>query len=120
MIDKVCEFTKVINFGMEQLVDYLKVKTKDYEDNYPLKDSHPIVYRENLALFEEEMVFIKKTVDFIKSIDISKYKTPEEFRDFLKEEIKEYYHKHGIPNVCYVIISEKIDKCYDFYNSFFC
>ncbi|HPO50206.1 MAG TPA: hypothetical protein PLO89_07790 [Spirochaetota bacterium] len=120
MIDKIGEFNKVINFGMEQLIDYLKVKVKDYEENYPLKDSHPIVYRENLALLEEEIVFIGKTVDFIKNIDISRFDSPESYMDYLKDEIKGYYKKHGIPNVCYIVISEKIDKCYEFYKSFFC
>lgn len=120
MIDKIGEFNKVINFGMEQLIDYLKVKVKDYEENYPLKDSHPIVYRENLALLEEEIIFIGKTVDFIKNMDISRFDSPESYKDYLKDEIKGYYKKHGIPNVCYIVISEKIDKCYEFYQSFFC
>ncbi|HOV12672.1 MAG TPA: hypothetical protein PK771_00130 [Spirochaetota bacterium] len=120
MIDKISNFKKVINFGMEQLVDYLNVKAKDYEDNYPLKDSHPIVYRENLALLEEEKIFIAKTVDFIKGIDVSRFNSPEEYRDYLKNEIKTYYKKHGIPNVCYIIINEKIDKCFEFYCNLFC
>ena len=120
MIDRIKEFRSVINFGMEQLIDYLDARNEDYRENAKIKDSHPIVYQENLALLEEEKMYIQHTVDFVKSIDINQFKSPEEFRDYLLEDIKTYYKKHSIPNVCYIIMSDKINKCWKFYEDFFC
>lgn len=112
-------FKRTIIFGVEQLNIYLETKKEDFEKNSNYKNSNESVYRENLVVYEEEVLYISRTLDIIKKYDVSKYDSVESFKAQLLIDIKNYYHTHGVPMVCFVIISEKIESCYQFYNSIF-
>ncbi len=115
---EVKDFHKLLGFSLSLLDSYLKNRIADYtthEKEMDDRNKH-IVYMENMALLETELSHIEKTVKFIMKMDLSKYKSAVELKDSLLEQIKKYYHDNGIPNVCTIIMTDKINKSYEFYN----
>jgi hypothetical protein len=108
-------FNELFLFSMEQLTNFISTKLEDHRNNNELADNKPIVYRENLALYEEELFYVNSTKKFIKTIDINQFNTPEEFKDYLFKAIQEHYQEHGIPDICWVIFSDKLKSCWEFY-----
>ncbi len=113
----VMEFHKLLNHSMDLLEMYLSTRLAEYRKHEEEMDQRnkSIVFHENIAFLETELDHIDKTIKFIKDMEMSGYSTVDGFRDDLLKKISEYYHKNGIPNACTVIMTEKINKSYDFY-----
>lgn len=110
-------FKELVLFSLDQINAHIKIRNQEYHQNNKLEQTKPIVYRENLALYEEEELYLQKTRSFIQQIDASSFESPDEFKDVVLKNIQSYYHENGVPNVCYVILTEKIDLALDFYNN---
>lgn len=109
-------FHSIVHFGMKLLEKYLMEKISEYRLHADdPREVHPDFNKENLALLEREYLHINQTVDHIKKMDTSRFNSPEEYKAQLLSSIQEYYQKHGIPQACYVIISEKVESCWEFY-----
>jgi len=117
--DKIITFKKLVIFSLEQLTVYLEAKKEDYEKNSIHKTTHHSVYKENMAVLEDEVLYITRTVDFVEAIDVSKYNSVEEYKESLLIKVKNHYHERGVPMACFVIFSEKIANCYEFYKNLF-
>lgn len=117
--DKIVTFKKLVIFSLEQLTVYLEAKKEDYEANSVHKTTHHSVYKENMAILEDEVLYITRTVDFVEAIDVSKYDSVENYKESLLIKVKDHYHERGVPMACYVIFSEKIANCYEFYKNLF-
>ena len=68
---------------------------------------------------EEEIIHISKTREFIKKLNESEFIDNINFKEKLLQDIKKIYLEQGAPMVCYVIVSEKIESCLNFYNEIF-
>lgn len=110
-------YKELVLFSMDQLNVYIKNRNHDYLNNKELEYHKPIVFKENISLYEEEALYLRKTRDFIEKIDISLIKTPVEFRDVVLSEISKYYIENGVPQVCFVILSEKLNLALEYFNN---
>ncbi len=119
MQNEVKIFYNIVLFGMRLLDKYLKEKVKEYKElaENP-SETFPILRKENLALIERESYHIHKTIEEIEKMDLSNFKTPEEYKNKLLEKIKEFYVKEGTPQACFNIFKEKLEICWQFYNEF--
>ncbi|MEJ5284397.1 MAG: hypothetical protein ACP5Q5_07645 [Brevinematia bacterium] len=119
MQNEVKIFHGIVLFGMRLLDKYLKEKVKEYKDlaENP-KETFTILRKENLALIERESYHIHETVKEIEKIELSNYKTPEEYKNSLLDRIKNFYTEQGSPPACFNIFKEKLELCWQFYNEF--
>lgn len=114
--DEVRVLHSIVHFGMKLLEKYLKEKIEEsrmHADDP--KEVHPDFHKENLALLEREYLHISQTVDYIRKIDLSRFNTPAEYKAHLLTSIQRYYQEQEIPQACFVIISDKVERCWDFY-----
>lgn len=117
--NKIETYKSIIIFSLEQLKTFLDGKHEDYKENSEIKDNKPIVHKENLALLEEEAVYIEHTRRYLEGLDVSGFDSRHELNKYILQDLSELYKKRGIPKVCYIIIKEKLDNCLDFYDKLF-
>ena len=112
-------FHSIVIFGMRLLDRYLKEKVKEFKTmaENP-QEVFTILRKENLALLERESYHIHQTLEQIEKFDISKFDTPEEYREALKKQIKDFYISQGTPPACIYIFEEKINACWEFFENF--
>ncbi|HOJ62985.1 MAG TPA: hypothetical protein PLE45_01075 [Spirochaetota bacterium] len=112
-------FKKIILFALEQSLLYIETKKEEYEKNEEIKEKSEHVYKENLTVLEEEILYLERTIDLVKEFNIQDAKTVEEFKEKLLSKIKEYYIHHGVPMICYAVVSEKVEASIKFLKEIF-
>ena len=118
--EQIAIFRDLVNFSLDQVSVFLKLKYENYKNNETIKNSKPLVYRENLAVLEEEQVYISHTKKYIESFHQKEnFDSVEEYKNDLLKNILKYYEEHGVSRDCHVIITEKIQNCWEFYNKQF-
>lgn len=117
--NKIETYKSIIVFSLAQLKTFLDEKMEHYKENSELKENKPIVYKENLTLLEEEAVYIEHTRNYIEKLDVSGYTSRHKLNEYILESVYELYKKRGIPQVCYIILKEKLANCMAFYDSLF-
>lgn len=112
-------FKKTIIFILENSLAYLENKKDKYEKDTQIKEKSEHVYKENLTVMEEEIFYLKRTIELIKNFSIEGFNSIEEFKEKLLKDIKEYYHYHGIPMICYAFLSDKVEASVNFVKEIF-
>ncbi len=118
-INKVEIFKKIIIFILENSLTYLEYKKEEYEKDVNIKEKSEHVYKENLTVMEEEILYLKRTIELIIKFNIEGFDNPEVFKEALLKEINEYYKYHGIPMICYKFLSDKIEASLNFLKEIF-
>ena len=113
--DHVELFKDLVIFSLDQFASVLKIKLEDYRNNSSFKDSKPIVHKENITVMEEEVVYVGSAKKFLEEMDTGSYKDVKLFKDELLEKIYEHNRSHAAPGVIDVILKEKLENCWSFY-----
>ena len=118
-INQIEVFKKIIIFSLEQSLAYLEDKKEEYEKDPQIKEKSEHVYKENLTVMEEEILYLKRTIEMIMKFEIKEFNTPEDFQEQLLKDIKDYYKYHGIPMICYTFLSDKVEASINFLKDIF-
>lgn len=118
-INEVELLKKVILFAIENSLLYIEIKKEEYEKDEEIKNKSEHVYKENLTVMEEEILYLNRTIDLIKNFSIEDIETKEELKEKLLKDIKEYYKRHGVPMICYSVLLEKVEASFNFIKEIF-
>lgn len=112
-------FYNIVLFSLKQLVVYMEVRNSEYRNNKEFESKKPIVFRENLAVYDEELLYLKHTIEYISKMDVSHIDNYIDMKKHIIETVNKYYKENGIPNICFVILNEKLNLCQEFYENLF-